>query len=91
MTWLDGQSLVQSIFICMYCHNPYIVEDTVLKVASFHYLSVFVDLLFISRLVSSTHLSFLSLDIIEHSDGINQLRFSQNYSFGFIPQYLRFI
>ena len=75
----------------MYCHNPYIVEDTVLKVASFHYLSVFVDLLFISRLVSSTHLSFLSLDIIEHYDGINQLRFSQNYSFGFIPQYLRFI
>ena len=75
----------------MYCHNPYIVEDTVLKVASFHDLSVFVDLLFISRLVSSTHLSFLSLDIIEHSDGINQLRFSQNYSFGFIPQYLRFI
>jgi len=31
VTWLDGQSLVQSIFICMYCHDPYIIEDVVLK------------------------------------------------------------
>lgn len=31
VTWLDGHSLVQSVFICMYCHNPYIIEDIVLK------------------------------------------------------------
>ena len=31
VTWLDGHSLVQSLFICYYCHDPYIVEDVVLK------------------------------------------------------------
>ncbi|XP_057300464.1 N-alpha-acetyltransferase 35, NatC auxiliary subunit-like isoform X2 [Hydractinia symbiolongicarpus] len=31
VAWLDGQSLVQSVFTCMYCHDPYVLEDVVLK------------------------------------------------------------
>ncbi|XP_047139471.1 N-alpha-acetyltransferase 35, NatC auxiliary subunit isoform X1 [Hydra vulgaris] len=30
-TWLDGHSLVQTVFTCLYCHNPSVIEDVVLK------------------------------------------------------------
>ena len=32
MTWLDGHSLVQTVFTCLYMHNPFIIEDPCLKV-----------------------------------------------------------
>jgi len=30
-TWLDGHSLVQTVFICLYCHDPSIIENVPLK------------------------------------------------------------
>ena len=32
VTWLDGHSLIQTVFICLYVHDPYIIEDPCLKV-----------------------------------------------------------
>lgn len=32
MTWLDGHSLVQTVFTCLYMHNPFIIENPCLKV-----------------------------------------------------------
>ena len=32
VTWLDGHSLVQTVFTCLYMHNPFIIEDPCLKV-----------------------------------------------------------
>lgn len=31
VTWLDGHSLVQTVFTCLYMHNPFIIEDPCLK------------------------------------------------------------
>ncbi|RMX51654.1 hypothetical protein pdam_00020297 [Pocillopora damicornis] len=31
ITWLDGHSLVQTVFTCLYMHNPFIIEDPCLK------------------------------------------------------------
>ena len=32
VTWLDGHSLIQTVFICLYVHDPYVIEDPVVKV-----------------------------------------------------------
>jgi hypothetical protein len=32
VTWLDGHSLIQTVFICLYVHDPYIIEDPCVKV-----------------------------------------------------------
>lgn len=32
VTWLDGHSLIQTVLICLYVHNPYIIEDLCVKV-----------------------------------------------------------
>lgn len=34
ITWLDGHSLVQTVFTCLYMHNPFIIEDPCLKAFS---------------------------------------------------------
>jgi len=31
LSWLDGQSLVQTVFTCLYLHNPLLIEDRCLK------------------------------------------------------------
>ncbi|XP_031566429.1 N-alpha-acetyltransferase 35, NatC auxiliary subunit-like [Actinia tenebrosa] len=31
VTWLDGHSLVQTVFICLYMHDPFLIEDLCLK------------------------------------------------------------
>eukprot|EP00794_Sanderia_malayensis_P004678 gene4678-5288_t len=31
VTWLDGHSLIQSIFVCLYAHDTKLIEDPVLK------------------------------------------------------------
>ncbi|XP_046864841.1 N-alpha-acetyltransferase 35, NatC auxiliary subunit-like [Xenia sp. Carnegie-2017] len=31
VTWLDGHSLIQTVLICLYVHNPYIIEDLCVK------------------------------------------------------------
>ena len=31
VTWLDGHSLIQTVFICLYVHDPYIIEDPCVK------------------------------------------------------------
>ncbi|KAK3732899.1 hypothetical protein QZH41_012670, partial [Actinostola sp. cb2023] len=31
VTWLDGHSLVQTVFICLYMHDPFLIEDPCLK------------------------------------------------------------
>ncbi|KXJ05545.1 N-alpha-acetyltransferase 35, NatC auxiliary subunit [Exaiptasia diaphana] len=31
VTWLDGHSLVQTVFICLYMHDPFLIQDPCLK------------------------------------------------------------
>ncbi|XP_028411217.1 N-alpha-acetyltransferase 35, NatC auxiliary subunit-like isoform X2 [Dendronephthya gigantea] len=31
VTWLDGHSLIQTVFICLYVHDPYVIEDPCVK------------------------------------------------------------
>ncbi len=38
MTWLEGHSLAQTMFTNLYLHNPYVIEDRVLKAFSINML-----------------------------------------------------
>ncbi len=44
VTWLEGHSLAQTMFTNLYLHNPYIIEDRVLKAFSINMLKT-IDLI----------------------------------------------
>lgn len=34
VSWLEGHSLAQTVFINLYLHKPYLIEDKIMKVFS---------------------------------------------------------